>query len=808
MSSPKRSCSSCTFFHDAPLQGYGWCTHPKRQLTTEVRILVRKGELACRNPWGNDQWASKTPGSDRTARAVQPATDRLIAGTGAEDLVTSVTTSLSLQSSNPGSAGVQEHISAQSAVPDDVIVSQPSMLPEAGPPASPEPVIVVRGDQEDCDDLNLPAHEDQQERVRVIARGNRDAILKARERMVLRRGGAERATVKTPTRDETSDDSAALHNSGSDSRDDVPNPDRFGDDSLLPVAYRFARRSQRNHSGSDTRSRGYADPTPPVPADEVNGRLWQSPQVTRSSDAARFESVPEIKPDLALPRLRTFLQVNGAGPDSQEETDGREGTEQAETSYDRVLQRAQAIKTASQKERNSRLVRNRSNAQVPASRLLAPGAAVSTATHGHTAVKARPETAEHRHETDDAPSESEKPHFHHEEEWDAEPDDAGTVAVGTFDTRYEEDPFPDDDAYPLYDDDDEAAPAPGVEPKTSLWRGLSIGFWRRPERDPWKSDSPSAFDNDSEWLDGGDTAPEHRSTDHDLADDAEVVIGRGHERVFSFATDKGIRIRPSISLQDSRAAEEELIDYELTDEVLETSFADDTDRIQSEAWREERQELSADPDRAAAKPGRPRSESAFALSDPREMDAFRAALFGTVSTNADAPVNGHSERHRSRKAPEQSPVPRKDIPAARQEHPARDHRPVRAHHRYVEEAEFDIRDFVERDEELLDMRIQIAPDIPRACQTCRNFRPSESGERGWCTNDFAFTHRQMVNADDLPCQSSIGCWWLPGDESWMPKEDLAFRDLPTPLTDRLIARRHGRDASEDHRESVLYVREM
>ncbi|MGN6484614.1 MAG: hypothetical protein ACTHMX_09430, partial [Thermomicrobiales bacterium] len=85
-------------------------------------------------------------------------------------------------------------------------------------------------------------------------------------------------------------------------------------------------------------------------------------------------------------------------------------------------------------------------------------------------------------------------------------------------------------------------------------------------------------------------------------------------------------------------------------------------------------------------------------------------------------------------------------------------------------AMFDIRDLLSSDDDLLDPGVSIAPDVPRACRTCRDFRPSESGERGFCANNWAFTHRQMVNADDLPCHSTIGCWWLPSDRIWMPEE--------------------------------------
>jgi hypothetical protein len=100
--------------------------------------------------------------------------------------------------------------------------------------------------------------------------------------------------------------------------------------------------------------------------------------------------------------------------------------------------------------------------------------------------------------------------------------------------------------------------------------------------------------------------------------------------------------------------------------------------------------------------------------------------------------------------------------------------------------EFDVRNLVEPDTELLDMTITIAPDVPRACATCRNYRPSEQAGRGWCTNTWAFTHRQMVNETDLACDSTIGCWWLPVDEEvWLTDFEVAAD--ATPRIDRLIA---------------------
>jgi hypothetical protein len=80
-----------------------------------------------------------------------------------------------------------------------------------------------------------------------------------------------------------------------------------------------------------------------------------------------------------------------------------------------------------------------------------------------------------------------------------------------------------------------------------------------------------------------------------------------------------------------------------------------------------------------------------------------------------------------------------------------------------------------------------APDIERSCRTCRDFRPSENGERGWCNNQWAFHHRRMVDADDLACENSFGCWWLPNDKFWRHDGDVSRHGQRTPRLDRWLA---------------------
>ncbi len=84
--------------------------------------------------------------------------------------------------------------------------------------------------------------------------------------------------------------------------------------------------------------------------------------------------------------------------------------------------------------------------------------------------------------------------------------------------------------------------------------------------------------------------------------------------------------------------------------------------------------------------------------------------------------------------------------------------------------------------------------MERVCQTCRDFRPSDDGERGWCNNKWAFNHRRMVDADDLACRNSLGSWWTPRDESWRRDSDISRHAQQTPRVDQwLLGNREGEE---------------
>ena len=79
------------------------------------------------------------------------------------------------------------------------------------------------------------------------------------------------------------------------------------------------------------------------------------------------------------------------------------------------------------------------------------------------------------------------------------------------------------------------------------------------------------------------------------------------------------------------------------------------------------------------------------------------------------------------------------------------------------------------------------PGVLRCCRTCRDFRPAEGGERGWCTNRWAFQHRRMVHDDEMPCWGAVGSWWVPHDDVWLDEWDVDHVH-PTPLVETMLAK--------------------
>jgi hypothetical protein len=96
--------------------------------------------------------------------------------------------------------------------------------------------------------------------------------------------------------------------------------------------------------------------------------------------------------------------------------------------------------------------------------------------------------------------------------------------------------------------------------------------------------------------------------------------------------------------------------------------------------------------------------------------------------------------------------------------------------------------------------VQATPNfrLERICQTCRDFRPADNGERGWCNNKWAFNHRRMVDADDLACRNSLGSWWTPKDDVWRRDGDISRHAQQTPRVDQWLFGTRSED-EERHR---------
>lgn len=817
------------------MSGNGWCTHPKRQVSSDVRILVRKGELACRNSWGGDLWTSaeaQVPASDPGPAAPGSA---FIANEHTEDQVTSVRASGPSSSETDSIVFSEPSFSAENR--EDIIVDHASVRTnDAGPGRASR----SRGDVDD-DGLNVPAQEDQQERARIIARGSRDAILRARERHTQRRKGADRLhpprgqddtphesedSRVTPTGDQEQE-AAAASDAGTASI-------AKNDDDMVGGNLRFGRRAHLTNETperSDQKAsvpaefiRTYGDPTPPVQPDDV--RRDPHNMVVRKTDRDRFETVPEIKPDIELPRIRQFLQTGEGAGKGIDPGAADTGSSTPVDSYDLVLRRAQAIKDASRTQRQGR------GSGLPRKAPITPGAPTLPAEQTETRGR-RSERVNHLPEI----------------EWDVDADEADeSFARGRLpdlDTddivsgRHHDDrarshasdiDLPEVADNPAWDNDDDprldndhdpfTRPLTTADHRQNWWRGLTFGRARNQpvhigpdeDRDPY-----TAADAD-DWIEDEIDVEMDRAADtfHDdeftdaVAEPAEPTVVRRYAATgLSAATSERRSGRP----------EPRRPSWEPFDESANTPLRRKRIGTSSPATVH-----SVDPERDRDRSTRgTRSVHAaeFALRDERGMDAFRSALFrddhgpeGSSTTPAGQPDARDDETVAIRQ-----PTATADARGSRRtsyrplEEQVRE--PARLRHAPVERADdpfqdetFDIRDLVAHGDDVLDMTIELAPELPRMCQTCRDFRPSESGERGWCTNDWAFTHRQMVNAESLPCQSSIGCWWLPNDASWLPALDPSERKAPTPRIDRLVAQSRLHDISQEEEHQELYVREI
>ena len=316
----KRKCASCRYFQSNQLSGNGWCTHPERQTSSDVRILVRKDELACRNSWGNDLWVSATgeqPVSQPAGGSPEQPAPLPVAMQRRDDEITSV-----VHRDAPQHA--RNHVVAQ----DDIMVVEASLVPERRDlPAS----------DSDDDAGNSAAHEDQALRAQVLARGGtHSAIQTARERMLARRTPQQRLDPEPSTSDpaDPGRDGAAVPESQSTGFDPNDSPDIAS----TPVETPISQRTRRGYASEPT---------------EAVGSSEQTANSTAQSDDVDdvFNTVPAIDPTIDLPlRNRTGEADADPATSAERETSGSDSAAPQLTVYDAVLERARAIRAAAGKD--------------------------------------------------------------------------------------------------------------------------------------------------------------------------------------------------------------------------------------------------------------------------------------------------------------------------------------------------------------------------------------------------------------------------------------------------------------------------
>lgn len=643
------------------MSGNGWCTHPDRQVSSDVRILVRKAELACRNAWGSDLWEPANAEDAPAAQSANPTPSQMPSTPVAvsyDDEVTSVVAS-------------DEHKRRRAQLDDEVV---------------DQSVYKLSDDDYDAE---------QDERRNLFYRDSRSAIERARQRHMSRK-----APLAEPEDDDTVIEAADIEATPAAQDKPTFEPDDFveeeapqvtpvdeQDDALISEGIRTpsprARRLRRFRDTPQAPKEMTAAKSEPEP-DRVDQELPPS----AAPERGRFDSVPEISAEFELPLLRR--PSSAPEPESTPTKDAAP----AASSYERALKRAHDLNQASRIENNQQR-----RQPMPATADAEPRTMPDIPVVQAPLVQKRPSM-------------------------ESDMVQAGTSAVLHPRANVERVEEPDGRTriQPRRDSIERPRTSeplmPSPDARQSWWRGAK----RIAEAEARKAaESIATPASESPVFDVPpmtETLDLHREEDLQ-AFRSRLFVNDGHEA-------------PGATGHEASAARNPI------------SLA-----------RRERQPAPM-PER------RPREERATAPREERREVQREAQPVKPSGKIAEPPT---AQRVRLAEPPQDEWYAPEELP------------------------QFDMKDLMEADEEWLDMTIEIAPTVTKACMTCRNYRPSEQPGRGWCTNNWAFTHRQMVNEGDIACKSTIGCWWLPADEEvWLDDFDVAAD--ATPRVDRLLAQLH------------------
>ncbi len=647
-------------------------------------ILVRKGELACRDSWGGDYWTDA----------------KHLAG-------------------GEAAAPVAGHAAS---------TAMETPMREQAPDVAASAETVTRSRQSEDMTVNPAAHLEQEERAAAIRLGTRDAIRLARERSADRKSGRHRAA----------EPSAAP---GSSDASSAPAEDQI---IVRPTA------------------------SSPVPASEV---------AAHGGNAAdeKYNTVPDIRPDVELPRLRQQFRLPGqhaAGVSSTTSPTSQSHHQNGTSTYDRVLQRAMAYRAA-----NGDAARDNDDLPPPSDTAISRPMPNVEPPQAENAEGAEASADDFTPPDNDHELEDEVVAFH--------VDRTTRFSRFTQNTLGPSNPVEDADELDNEVQDDYELDR-AYRPEPPVTRSQSgLRWWQQARNRVFgfshQAASP-AFSLDETVAGSDGAAPD------DLVE--RRPISRSAQPASCAIEWDNQTLAPLPQPRNDQMTDQVTLDGPIWSSL---EYLVETDCDEEPAGH-------ADPT-----PGEPPDDYVFGwdLHQPSGMDSLRERLFGQTLQPAYATATRVAERPTALasepRGPFEDELPSRDWDFRAEAafdnagiDPAPEFEPVAYPYDSGFNPDFDLRRLViTADEPPIDLRIAIAPDIPRKCATCRNFRAADGGDRGWCTNRWAFPHQPLVNAEDLACESSMGAWWLPDLDAWDQEAFLSRLTQRTPRTDLLQAMLRG-----------------
>jgi hypothetical protein len=719
-------------------------------MESDVKILVRERELACRNAWGDDLWSSTSSPATTPQQLVRPA---LLAGHRLDDQVTSV-----IDASTHGRART---------MPDDVVTFTTVRAGDALPRTP--------------NDVNEAAVADQAERARVMARGSRDAILSARKRHALRRSTPLENLDEVDQASEPESISAEeVHGAGSGivASIQVDSEPAASASTFAPEVVRSSvgltrLRSFLRGEGDDQVSSEVASlPGRPSHFDHV---MMQAERIKERAAAQRPHGldtdapeafVPRIEPvekpvvwdvdpevlDVGFARLRPVPeQADMAPSDSVEVASGQ----------DTVLSDG-SLRTA----------------------IYRPNPLAATASM--TTTLPEQGTVEHLATGDleeDAGSEPVSPTDTPDEHEDIAFDSPRSSLWRSFNQRLRRRFKVHTESHPVTDFDDRF-----IEDDPHFQ-----GYEDQEAEDSSMAASFHASDPET-WYDPDQDTPTREAsvvmldTSYDGFIDESLDVDRENARK---ATSE-----ESWRLDEREFPEPQPAEWHRTRRELLLSLPP------VESLDDSVQFVAPTPHSTPVAPLTPRRplpdpRDFFDITEPSGLAAFRAALFGSSSqtighhlaasspvseTTDAAPPTAEEPYAATFHVRQHSPQMGNDgtwSPPLAEEMPRFEPFPSRSKPFPLPEQSrgpaTDRRD--SRQGERSQHRGTVAKPISapvvggKSCATCRSFLPDGDGTRGRCTNEWASQHRSVVEADELACRSSFGDWWIAADSTWIPVEE-------------------------------------